>query len=196
MSASSSAAAPAETKPRFRPLALAPARVVRETDADGTIRLRSPMPLEPYDTNLAGVFRTSVDARPDRVFLAERDADGGWRKVTYAQARRSVDALAQALIERGLSPERPVMVLSGNAVDHALLMLACYTAGVPIAPISVAYSLQSQDHAKLKHIAELLQPGLIYVADTEPFTPALAALDLRNVEVKTSTFLPLFCAPT
>ena len=96
---------------------------------------------------------------------------------------RLVDALAQGLIERGLCAERPVMILSGNGIDHALLTLAGHTAGIPVAPISVAYSLQSQDHAKLKHIAELLAPGLIYVADTAPFAKALAALDLAGVEI-------------
>ena len=110
-----------------------------------------------------------------RIFLQERTGDG-WRKLTYEQARRTVDALAAALLERGLSAERPVMILSANAIDHALLMLAGYTAGMPVAPISVAYSLQSQDFAKLKHIAELLEPGLIYVADTAPFAKALAAI--------------------
>jgi feruloyl-CoA synthase len=78
------------------------------------------------------------------------------------------------------------MILSGNAIDHALLMLAGFTAGIPVAPISVAYSLQSQDHAKLKHIAGLLNPGLVYVADTAPFAKALAALDLGNAEVVAS----------
>src|SRR5204862_6219196 len=92
-------------------------------------------------------------------------------------ARRKVDARAAALIARGLSAERPVSILSANSIDHALLMLAGYTAGVAIAPISVAYSLQSQDFAKLKHIAALLSPGLIYVADTAPFAKALAAID-------------------
>src|SRR5205085_520230 len=115
--------------------------------------------------------------------LAERSAEGPWRQLSYAEARGQVDALAQALIERGLSPERPVMILSGNAIDHGLLMLAGFTAGVPVAPVSVAYSLQSQDHSKLRHIAELLTPGLIYVADTAPFAKALAAIGLAGVEV-------------
>jgi feruloyl-CoA synthase len=181
MSATIDAAVPTAAPPPLRPLALAPARIVCETGRDGVIRLRSPTPLGSYDPSLAGTFRTAVAAHPDRVFLAERTADGRWRRLTYAQARGLVDALAQALIDRGLSAQRPVMALSGNAVDHALLMLACYSAGVPIAPISVAYSLQSQDHAKLRHIAELLQPGLVYVADTGPFAPALAALDLRGI---------------
>jgi feruloyl-CoA synthase len=185
MSASSHTAAPGVKSP-LRALNLAPARVVREIGADGIIRLRSPMALAPYNPNLAKLFRAAVEAHPDRIFLAERNPDGGWRTVTYAQARWPVDALAQALIDRGLSDERPVMVLSGNSVDHALLMVACYTAGVPIAPVSVAYSLQSQDHAKLKHIAELLQPGLVYVADTAPFAAALDTLDLSNTEVLAS----------
>jgi feruloyl-CoA synthase len=159
-----------------RPIAFAPARVTCTTDADGTVRLACPAPLAPYDPSLAHLFRAAVEAQPDRVFLAERAADG-WRTLTYAQARRKVDALAAALIDRGLSADRPVMILSGNAIDHALLMLAGYTAGVPVAPVSVAYSLQSQDFAKLRHIAELLAPGLVYVADTAPFAKALAAID-------------------
>src|SRR6266516_2534364 len=85
-----------------------------------------------------------------------------------------------------MSAERPVMILSGNAIDHGLLMLAGFSAGIPVAPISVAYSLQSQDHAKLKHIAELLAPGLVYVADTAPFAKALASLDLTGVEIVAS----------
>ena len=141
---------------RTAPIAFAPARASRATDPDGTIRLTCPAPLGAYDPSLARLFRAAVEAQPARTFLHERDAGDAWRKLTYEQARRSVDALAAALLERGLSAERPVMILSGNAIDHALLMLAGYTAGIPVAPISVAYSLQSQDHAKLKHIAELL----------------------------------------
>src|SRR5262249_21168348 len=120
-----------------------------------------------------------------RVFLAERAGDH-WRTLTYAAARPIVDGIAAAFTERGLSAERPVMVLSGNSIDHALLMLAAYTAGIPIAPISVAYSLQSRDHAKLKHIVTLLQPGLIYVADTAPFAGALGAIDCTGAEIVAS----------
>ena len=168
-----------------RPITYAPACVNHALDPDGTIRLSCGTPLEAHDPSLARLFRAAVDAQPDRVFLAERQGDG-WRKLTYRQARATVDALAAALIERGLSPQRPVMILSGNAIDHALLMLAGYTAGVPVAPVSVAYSLQSQDFAKLKYIAELLAPGLVYVADTAPFAKALAAIDLTDAELVAS----------
>ena len=158
-----------------RPIAFAPAQAQRATDPDGAIRITCPAALGAYDPSLARLFRAAVEREPARTFLQERHGDG-WRTLTYAQARQTIDALAAALLARGLSAERPVMILSGNAIDHALLMLAGYTAGIPVAPISVAYSLQSQDFAKLKHIAELLTPGLVYVADTAPFAKALAAI--------------------
>jgi feruloyl-CoA synthase len=170
-------ARPAASAPH-RPIAFAPARVRHAILPDGTIRIDCVADLGAYDPSLARLFRAAVEAQPGRTFLQERGTEG-WRKLAYEEARRAVDAIAAALLERGLSAERPVMILSANAVDHALLMLAGYTAGIPVAPISVAYSLQSQDFAKLKHIAELLEPGLIYVADTAPFAKALAAIGSR-----------------
>src|SRR5262245_62795608 len=170
---------------RLRPIAYARPRIVCEPGRNGALHCRSSEPLAPHDPSLARLFRAAVERNPAGLFLAERDG-GAWRKLTYAAARPLVDALAQALIERGLSAERPVMILSANAIDHALLTLAGHTAGIPVAPISVAYSLQSQDHAKLKHIVALLAPGLVYVADTAPFAKALAALDLAKVELVAS----------
>lgn len=177
----------ADAEPPIRPIDYARPDIACETARDGAMRLRSRMALEPYDPSLAHMFRAAVEAEPGRVFLAERDDDQGpWHDVTYEEARLSVDKIAQGLLDRGLSADRPVMILSGNSVDHALLMLAGFTAGIPTAPISVAYSLQSQDHAKLKHIAQLLDPGLVYVADTAPFGKALAALNLAGVEIAAS----------
>src|SRR5262249_1289800 len=169
-------------RPPLRPIAYGTPEVAWE-QAAGVFRMRSRTPLKPYAPSLAQLFRAAVEAEPDRVFLAERDENDRWRELTYTAARRPVDAIAGALIGRGLSAERPVMILSGNGIDHALLMLAGYTAGIPVAPISVAYSLQSQDHLKLKAIAELLDPGLVYVADTAPFQKALAALALGRCEI-------------
>jgi feruloyl-CoA synthase len=166
---------------RLRSIAYGVPSVVCEKMPDGSMRYRSTERLAPYDPSLARLFRTAVERNPERLFLAERDAGASWRKLTYAAARELVDALAQSLLGLGLSAERPVMILSGNSIEHALLTLAGHTAGIPVAPISVAYSLQSQDHAKLKHICGLLAPGLIYVADTGPFAKSLAALDLTQV---------------
>ncbi|MBI4273972.1 MAG: feruloyl-CoA synthase [Rhizobiales bacterium] len=169
----------------LRPIAYAPVTIESETTAGQILRLRSSIPLGRYDPSLANLFRAAVERQPARVFLAERVGDG-WRTLTYEQTRAKVDAIAQELIDRGLSAERPVMILSANAIDHALLMLAGFCTSIPVAPISVAYSLQSQDHLKLKHIAELLTPGLIYVADTAPFAKALAAIALPDIEIVAS----------
>jgi feruloyl-CoA synthase len=182
--------APSSGKAPFRPIYYAEPRVVREDRADGSIVLRSAHALKPYEPSLVALFRKAVEHAPDRLFIAERDASGAWAGLTYAQARRKVDAVAQALLDRGLSPERPVMALSGNAVELAVLMLACYTAGVPIAPISVAYSLQSQDHSKLKYINELLTPGLVYVSDTGPFAKALAHITAPVLAGRNGANLP------
>jgi feruloyl-CoA synthase len=170
----------------LRPIAYGTPQIVCEKAPDGSLRCRSADPLAPCDPSLAQLFRMAVERNPAGLFLAERETGGAWRKLSYEQARLIVDPLAQSLVDRGLSAERPVMILSGNGIDHALLTLAGHTAGVPVAPISVAYSLQSQDHAKLRHIAALLQPGLIYVADTAPFAKALAALELPDTEIVAS----------
>src|ERR1700676_1634834 len=107
-----------QPKPPFRPISYAAPRIASETMADGVIHLRSLTALERCDPSLARLFRAAVEAQPERLFLAERSGERGWRSVTYGEARRTVDALAQSLIDRGLSAERPVMILSGNAIDH------------------------------------------------------------------------------
>ncbi len=172
------------TKPPFRPVKFAPVDVERKDQADGSILLRARAKLPEFDPSLAALFRRAVEKAPAHLFLAERAGDG-WRKVTYEQARKTVDAVASALLERGLSAERPVVILSGNAIDHGLLTLACEHAGIPVAPISVAYSLQSSDLAKIKYITGLLNPGLVYAADTGPFAKALAIAG-ANAEIVAS----------
>ena len=179
------------TKPPFRAVNFAAVGVDRTDNADGSILLRSRAKLPEYSPSLAALFRKAVEKAPSQLYLAERAGDD-WRKVTYEQARRIVDSVASALLERGLSAERPVVILSGNAVDHGLLTIACEHAGIPVAPISVAYSLQSSDLAKIKYIAELLNPGLVYAADTGPFAKALAIAG-ANAEIvasKNSANLP------
>jgi feruloyl-CoA synthase len=169
----------------FGNIAFAESKIITDRRSDGTVYLRSGTPLQRYDPSLAVLFRAAVEAHPDRLFLAEREGQT-WRRLTYAMARRAIDAIAEALLERGCTPERPIMILSANSIDHGLLMLASYTAGIPVAPISVAYSLQSEDHAKLKHIAALLDPSLIYVADTGPFGKALAAVAFTGAAIVAS----------
>jgi feruloyl-CoA synthase len=166
----------------MRPISFAPVAVECSAGPGGAILLRSTAPLAPFETNLGKMFRAAVETAPARTFLAERRGNV-WHELRYEEARRLVDHIAASFIERGLSAERPVIILSGNSIEHALLMLAGFCAGVPVAPISVAYSLQSQDFGKLRHIHRLLTPGLVYVADTAPFAKALCALDLSDSEL-------------
>ena len=125
----------------LRPIAYGTPRIVCEKAPGGSLRCRSAEALAPHDPSLAGLFRAAVERNPAGVFLAEREGGAAWRKVTYEQARVVVDAVAQNLVDRGLSAERPLMILSGNGIDHALLTLAGHTAGVPVAPISVAFTV-------------------------------------------------------
>jgi len=119
---------------------------------------------------------------PDRSFLCERAPDGSWRRTTYGDAWSSALEIGQGLLDRGLGPDRPMAVLSGNSIEHGLLMLACYVAGVPIVPVSVAYSLQSTDFVKLRQIVNTAAPGLAYVATRQPFEAALRAIELDAVD--------------
>jgi feruloyl-CoA synthase len=116
------------------------------------------------------------------VFLAAR-AGAGWRRLTFGEALRESRAIGAALLARGLSAERPAMVLSDNAIDHALLALGAMHVGVPIAPVSPAYSLMSKDYAKVKAIAGLLKPGLVFAADGTKFAGVLGAVDFGGAEI-------------
>jgi len=164
-------------------LEFAPARVTVEHLPGGGFILRSPMALEPYASNLCEYLIRWAGKTPERAFLAERDAQGRWRKVSFGAALGRVRSIAQALLDRGLTPDRPVMILSDNSIENGLLQLAAMYVGIPVAPISPAYSLISRDFGKLKHVFDLVRPGLVFAADGESFATALGALDLGGVEV-------------
>src|ERR1051325_4839338 len=167
----------------LRPVRLGPSDVELERRPDGTLYLRSPHPLERYPDKLTERLEHWAKAAPDRVFLAQRRRDGTWRKLTYAEALSQVRSIAEALLERKLSPERPIAILSGNDIEHALLGLAAMMTGVPYAPISVPYSLMSGDFGKLRSIIEVLKPGLVFTADGKVFARALEAAVPRDVEI-------------
>jgi feruloyl-CoA synthase len=156
---------------------LAPARVVCARRPDGTLILESPHPLGAFPRHAGDRLRHWAEAAPERVFLADRAlGPDRWNRITYAEARRTVERLAQGLVDRGLSADRPLLILSDNGVDHALLTLAAMHAGVPAAPVSPAYSLISSDLEKLRAIAEILTPGMIWAADAARYARALDAL--------------------
>jgi feruloyl-CoA synthase len=172
-----------EGAPRLRLVKLGRPDVVVEHRDDGAMLLRSPQKLEPHPRNLTERLVHWAKAAPERTFIAQRDAAGGWRSLTYAQTLTAVRAIAAALLERDLSPERPIAILSGNDIEHALLGLAAMHVGIPYAPISVPYSLLSQDFGKLKAIINLLTPGLIFAADGKAFARAIHAAVPAGVEI-------------
>jgi feruloyl-CoA synthase len=147
-----------------------------ERRSDGSVILRSPHALQPHARCIGEYLQHWAAKTPTQKFLQERNAQGEWQGVTYAEAHEQVKKIAAWLLTQNLSAERPVAILSDNSVEHGLLTLAAMHIGVPVAPISQAYSLMSKDFAKLKNIFSLIQPGLIYVSDYTRFAPALAAV--------------------
>ncbi|MEM8814167.1 MAG: AMP-binding protein, partial [Pseudomonadota bacterium] len=150
----------------------APPRVVRRDLGDGAFVLASGHTLGACPDHLCLYLDHWADVAPDRVFLAERAGDG-WRTLDYCSARKHARAVAAALLNRGLTADDPVMVLSDNSIDSALLQLGALIAGIPFAPVSPAYSLLSRDFAKLTTIHALLRPGLIFAQDGAALEPAL-----------------------
>jgi feruloyl-CoA synthase len=174
-----------------RQVRLGPSDVVIERTPEGVIYARSPHALDPYPEKLTEILEHWAATAPDRTFMAKRVAGGDWRRLTYAKAREKARAIGQALVNRGLSAERPVAILSGNDLDHALLGLGAMYAGIPYAPISPAYSLVSSDFAKLRHIFQLLTPGLVFVASGLHFQRALEAVMPADAELVVTAEQPL-----
>ena len=175
--ATTSAAAP------LRPVRLGKLDVVLEQRADGVIHIRAAQPLGKYHRKLSDALEHWARTTPERVFLAQRDSQGNWRKLSYAQVLSDVRRIGAALLRRGLSPDKPIVVLSGNDIEHALLGLAATYVGISYAPISPAYSLMSSDFGKLRMIIELLTPGLVFVNDGGPFARALYATVPDEIEL-------------
>lgn len=160
----------------LRPVNMGSLTVERRSGADGAIYLRSPSPLPDYPRSIIDRMDEWAESAPERVLFADRGPDGEWRYLTYADARESSRAIAQYLIDLGLSQDKPIAILSGNGLEHAQLALGAQRAGIPFSAISPAYSLVAKDYAKLEHIFTLLTPGLVFCADGRPFERALEAV--------------------
>ncbi|MBI5275632.1 MAG: feruloyl-CoA synthase [Burkholderiales bacterium] len=165
---------------RYRPLRFGVTRAVLREGADGVRYLRAEQELLPYEQRITDRLVHWASTDPGRTFMARRvrQADGStgdWRKVSYGEALASAMNIAQALIERGLSAERPVAILGENSLEHALLALGCLVAGVPHCPVSPAYSTVSQDYDKLRHVLATLTPGLVFAPDAARYGKAILA---------------------
>ncbi len=155
--------------------ALAPQRCVRTEGADGSFVLRSPEALAPYGRCIGEWLERWARETPDAVALAERAAGGAWRRLSWREVRARVGAVAQALLDMHLLPGAPVVVLSDNAVDHALLLLAGLHIGRPVCTVSSAYCRLTKDFTKIRAIVQALQPALIHAADAAVYGPAIQA---------------------
>jgi feruloyl-CoA synthase len=156
------------------PMLLAPARTVREGLNGGAFVLRSPEPLEPYARCIGDWLEHWAATTPDATALAERDAAGDWRRLTYRQVRDQVGSVAQGLLDLHLPAGRPVVVLSDNSVDYALLMLATMHVGRVICTVSSAYCRLTRDYTKIRAILKALGPALVYASDAAVYGPPLA----------------------
>ena len=150
---------------------------------DGSTLVNSAEPLQPYPARLTDRLLHWAAVNPDHTLAAKRVNGGDWRRISYAQALSSARAIAQGLIDRGLSAERPVVILSDNDLEHLLLGLGAMLAGVPFAPVSAAYSLVSQDYGKLRHILGVLTPGLVFASSGSAFGKAISATVAPDVPV-------------
>src|SRR4029453_10716646 len=159
----------------LRPISFGTPAVHVERRDDGTIYLRPKAQLLDYPVRITDRLHHWVEAAPDRVFMAERNAARGWRQIPYAELLASSRHIASALLARGLSAEKPVVILSGNSIDHALISFVAPYAGIPYCPVSPAFSLGARDYGKLAYLMKLLTPGLVFVDDATKFADALAA---------------------
>lgn len=178
-------------KPTFRKANYVEPRVEIKRRADGSILLRNPHPLRGVPENPVAPLRRFAAEAPERVWLGKRgpargEAFGPWELLTYAEAARKVNAIAQGLIDRGLGQNTPLMILSGNSIEHALMTYGAILAGVPVAPVSPSYSIMSSDFDKLKYVFGLVEPKMIFMQEAAPFERALKALPLDGVGIVTA----------
>jgi feruloyl-CoA synthase len=172
------------TKPAFRKIEWLERDIAVERRPDGVIVMQSRIPLKAYEEHIPASLAKWAVEKADRTWLAQRaGSDRQWRKLSFAEAKRSVDALTQGILNLKLPEDRPVAILSGNSIEHALMTMAAMQARIPAAPVSPAYSLMSQDHAKLKYLFALIKPALVMVQDCPVFEKALHALDLDGATV-------------
>ena len=165
----------------YRPVAIgaAPPDIAQR---DGCWTLRASTALGAYPRRLTDRLVSGAQAHPDRWLVARRSPDGAWIGISYAQMLERARAIGQALLDRGLSAERPVAILSGNDLEHLQVAFGALWAGIPYAPLSPAYSLVSSDYGKLRHALALLTPGLVFAADGDAFRAALDATVPPDVE--------------
>ncbi|MRW91064.1 AMP-binding protein [Duganella sp. FT80W] len=143
---------------------------------DGVWHVDAVTPLSPFPSRYTDRLESGAAAHPERTLVARRGPDGEWIRLSYADMLDRARRIGQSLLDRGLSAERPLLILSGNDLEHYQLALGAMYAGIPYAPVSPAYSLVATDFQKLADLVTQLTPGAIYAADGEAFCKALSAV--------------------
>ncbi len=174
--------------PRYRPVPFGVTRVQVREGKPGTRYVQAELPLGAYARRLSDFLVHWAEVEPERSFMARREPldegrTGEWQRISYAQSLDAARRIGQALLDRKLSAERPVVILSENTLEHAMLSLGCIYAGVPYCPVSPAYATVSQDYDKLRHVLDTLTPGLVFAADGARYGRAIAATVGSDVEV-------------
>lgn len=154
--------------------------VTYETRTDGTMLLRSGLTLGPVTRVESDWLRHWAETTPDRAFLAERSGPG-WRTETYASAWDNVQALAAGLLGQGLGPDAPLVILSGNSVDHGLISLAAHHVGIPTVPVAEQYALIPAARPRLQHVVDLVAPAAVFADDAEAYAEAIAMVGLPAI---------------
>ena len=173
------------TETSYRAVKLGKFDVHTRPHPDGSMYVYTPAPLGDYPDRLTDRLLYWAEHAPDRCYIARRDDQQQWQRISYAQALSYARHIGQGLLDRGLSPERPLAILSGNELEHALLALGAQYVGIPYASISPAYSIVSKDYEKLRHVLEVLTPGLVFASDARQYEAAVRATVPADVEFMT-----------
>lgn len=172
----------------FRETNFLPVDLDVERRPDGTVVLQSRRPLAPFEPCLPRVLASQAEKLGDKPYLVQRRGpDRTWTPHSYAQTKRDADAIAQWLLDRGIARDRPVLILSGNSVAHALVKYGAMSAGVPASPVSSNYGIMDSHFARLRHVVALVRPGVVFVETAKPFSRALQQVDFGDAIVLTST---------
>ena len=174
--------------PKYRAMRYGITSVQVETQDNGVQYVLADVPLEPYPQRMTDKLLHWANETPDRTYVARRQRlsdgrTGDWQHLSYVQALTYARRIGQALINRGLSADKPVLILSQNSLEHAMMALGCMMVGVAYCPVSPAYSTVSKDFEKLKHIMRTLTPGMVMAVDADRYGAAIAACVPDDVEV-------------
>lgn len=161
--------------------------LLRETRPDGTVLIRQTAELPSWPRCMTARFMHWANVAPDRLWMAERGADGAWVRMTYGQGAQAIRAIGSALMQQGLSVDRPLLILSGNSLSHALMALGAQHVGIPSAALSPAYALSGEDRGKLSQVVAQLTPGMVFADHAARFLPAIEAVLSPDVALVSQT---------